>query len=49
MSTNLEFRAREKVGGRPAKLNVEKGDRSEILSERQKRRDEKDLFVGRIT
>ena len=31
MSTNLEYRARErekeKVGGRPAKLNEKKGDR----------------------
>ena len=29
MSTNLEYRAREKekVSGRPAKLNEEKGDR----------------------
>ena len=34
----------EKVGGRPAKLNEEKGDRSEILSQRQKRRDEEDIF-----
>ena len=52
MSTNLEYRARElkdrekeKVGGRPAKLNEKKGDRDLEREIKQRRH----LFVGRTT
>ena len=43
MSTNLEYRVgerqrKEKVGGRPAKLNEKKGDRVSSIKEEEKRR-----------
>ena len=52
MSTNLEYRARErqgekvKVGGRPAKLNEKTGDRD--LEQRDKKQ-KRHFFVGRTT
>ena len=51
MSTNLEYRARErqrkeKVGGRPAKLNEKKGDRG---LEREIKNRGDIFFVGRTT
>ena len=51
MSTNLEYRARErqrkeKVGGRPAKLNERKGDRD---LEREMKNWRRLFFVGRTT
>ena len=45
-----EDRDKEKVGGRPAKLNDKKGDRDlerEIIKERKKQR--RHSFVGRTT
>ena len=48
MPTSLEYRAREKekVGGRPAKLNLKKGDR-ELEREIKKQRGH--FFVGKRT
>ena len=50
MSSNLEYRARErekeKVGGRPAKLNEKKGD-SDL--EREIKNQRTHFFVGRTT
>ena len=50
MSTNLEYRARErekeKVGGRPAKLNEKKGDRD---LEREIKNKGDIFFVGKTT
>ena len=54
MSTNLEYRAREsqrkeKVGGRPAKLNEKKG-RQRSRARDKKKKDKGDIFfVGRTT
>ena len=49
MSTNLEYRAgereKEKVGGRPAKLNEKKGDRDLVREIKNKG----DIFDGRTT
>ena len=51
MSTNLEYRAREdrekeKMGGRPAKLNEKKGDRD---LEREIKKQTRHFSVGRTT
>ena len=53
MSTNLEYREekdreKEKVGGRPAKLNEKKGDRAGGL-EREIKKERRHFFVGRTT
>ena len=53
MSTNLEYRAREshrkeKVGGRPAKLNEKKG-RQRSRARDIKKRTKETFFVGRTT
>ena len=51
MSTNLEYRAREsqrkeKVGGRPAKLNEKKGrQRSRARDKKKKKKDKGDIFL----
>ena len=53
MSTNLEYRTRErqrlkeKVGGRPAKLNEKKGDRD--LEREIKNRRKHENFVATVT
>ena len=49
MSTNLEYRAREsqrkeKVGGRPAKLNEKKG-RQRSRARDKKKKDNGDIFL----
>ena len=49
MSTNLEYRAREsqrkeKVGGRPAKLNEKKG-RQRSRARDKKKKDKGDIFL----
>ena len=48
MPTNLEYRAREKekVGGRPAKLNEKKDDRD---LEREIKKQRRHFFVERTT
>ena len=53
MSTNLEFRTREsqrkeKVGGRPAKLNEKKG-RQRSRARDKKKKAKETFFVGRTT
>ena len=53
MSTNLEYRAREsqrkeKVGGRPAKLNEKKGrqrSRAKDKKKKKKKKDKGDIFL----
>ena len=55
MSTNLEYRAREsqrkeKVGGRPAKLNEKKGrQRSRARDKTKKQGQRRHFFFGRTT
>ena len=50
MSTNLEYRAREsqrkeKVGGRPAKLNEKKGRQRSRAKDKKKKKDKGDIFL----
>ena len=50
MSTNLEYRAREsqrkeKVGGRPAKLNEKKGRQRSRARDKKKKKDKGDIFL----
>ena len=50
MSTNLEFRTREsqrkeKVGGRPAKLNEKKGRQRSRARDKKKKKDKGDIFL----
>ena len=54
MSTNLEYRAREsqrkeKVGGRPAKLNEKKGRQRSRARDKKKKGQRRHFFVGRTT